>query len=227
MEGEGVVESEGEGWEWWGLMKVGWRGLMEGCWTSSPFVVVPCWCHLLATACQHCRTSLLPLHRISWPCCCCLCCCPCAVSLSSAHCCSILYLNEVGQEEGGMGGTYLESTTTNDICHSDCHVTVTFPASGGRSFSFVGVVFTHGWSFAFVGGCVHSQVVICIHRWSFSLTGGRFHTLALVGGRFHSYAISFVVECGWRRTPCCGCCGQHHFVLVVVVDGREKECHML
>ena len=68
MEGEGVVESEGEGWEWWGLMERGWRRLMERCWTLSPsssrinivthrcrlvvaspgrVVVIPCHCHWL------------------------------------------------------------------------------------------------------------------------------------------------------------------------------------
>ena len=127
------MESEGEGWEWWGLMERGWRRLMErgwrrlmergwsrlmeGCWTLSLFIVASSWrvnviahrCHLVVASPG--RVVLVPCR------------CPCAVSLWLAHCGTVLCLNEVGWGEGGMGarwdgGTYLASTTMNDGCCS-------------------------------------------------------------------------------------------------------------
>ena len=72
-------------------------------------VAVRC-CLLVAR--QRRRASLLPRRRVPWPCCC------RPVLLSLARCGPVLCLNEVGWGEGGTGGTYLVSTTTNDECRS-------------------------------------------------------------------------------------------------------------
>ena len=103
------MESEGEGWEWWGLMERGWRRLMEGCWTSSLFVVASLWRVNVVT--HHCHLVIASPGNVVVvvPCC-----CPCAMSLSLACYGPVLCLNEVGWGEGGMGGTYLASTMTND-----------------------------------------------------------------------------------------------------------------
>ena len=67
---EGVVESEAEGWEWWGLMERGWRRLMERCWTSSPFVVASSWrVNVVAHRCRLVVAS--PGRVVVVPCCCC------------------------------------------------------------------------------------------------------------------------------------------------------------
>ena len=180
MESEGVVESEGEGWEWWGLMERGWRRLMERCWTSSPFVVASLW-HINAVA-HRCR--------IPWPCCC------HPVLLSLARCGPILCLNEVGWGEGGTGGTYLVSTTTNDECrlsfwlphrcrrHGTCIprsprgvVSIcwrSFPSVRGHFHPCV-VVFPYGRSFVFVAGHFRSWLLfsyVCIRGRLFTFVAG-------------------------------------------------------
>ena len=126
-------------------------------------------CCLLVARQRH-RASLLPRRRIPWLCCC------CPVLLSLARCGPVLCLNEVGWGEGGTGGTYLVSTTTNDECRSSfwlphrcwrCGTYIphscrqSFPSVGGRFHLWV-AVFTYGRSFVFIGGqfrCISWLVV--------------------------------------------------------------------
>ena len=108
------MESEGEGWEWWGLMERGWRRLMEGCWTSSSFIVASSWrVNVVAHRCRLVVAS--PGRVVVVPCC-----CPCAVSLSLARCGTVLCLNEVGWGEGGTRG-YLPASTTTMIWMKTFH----------------------------------------------------------------------------------------------------------
>ena len=115
MEGEGVVESEGEGWEWLeetdgeGMEEADGEGMEETDGEVLDLIAVHC-CLLMAR--QRRRTLLSPRCHVPWPCCC------HPVLLLLARCGSILCLNEVGWGEGGTGGTYLASTTMNDECHS-------------------------------------------------------------------------------------------------------------
>ena len=107
MEREGVVKSEGEGWEWLeetdgeGMEEADGEGMEETDREVLDLIAVRC-CLLVAR--QRHRASLLPRCRVPWPCCC--------------RCGPVLCLNEVGWGEGGTGGPYLVSTTTNDECHS-------------------------------------------------------------------------------------------------------------
>ena len=115
MEREGVVESEGEGWEWLeetdgeGMEEADGEGMEETDGEVLDLVAIRC---CLLVACQRCRASLLPRRRVPWPCCC------RPVLLSLARCGSVLCLNKVVWGEGGTGGTYLASTTNDECCSS-------------------------------------------------------------------------------------------------------------
>ena len=138
-----------------GLMERGWRRLMEGCWTSSPFVVASLWRINVVT--HHCRLVITSPGCVVVV----LCCCPCAVLLSLAHCGPVLCLNEVGGRWDG--GTYLASTTMNDGCCSSFwlpRLSTTWylhsPLATGGHFHLWVVVSICGWPFPPMGGCLHS-----------------------------------------------------------------------
>ena len=204
--GRGVVEGEGEGWEWWGLMERD-----GGDWWRVLDLTIVCCCLLVARQGRH--ASLLPHRHVSWPCCCC---CPCAVLLLLACSGPVLCLNEVGWGEGGTGGTYLASTTMSDGCrlsfwlprrcwrHGTC-----IPHSHGRWFPSVGGRF-HLWAVI----CIRSQsfafialISICLHLWLVVYICGQ--SFAFVGGRFCCILWLVVGTVSWLSQAAlfCGHCG--------------------
>ena len=164
-------------------------------------VTVRC-CLLMAH--QHCCASLSPRRRIPW-----LCCCR-PVWLLLARCGPVLCLNKVSWGEGGMGGTYLVSTTTND----ECRLSFWLPRRCQRHGTCIpcqprGVVSICWQLFPSVHSHFHPCMVVSIRAWSFSPMGGRLRSQPVIfihGCRFCMFAFvarrlrSWPVICVRRRS---------------------------